>query len=541
MKGNEIVARYDSLKSDRSNIEMTWQAISDLMMPYRGEFFKDNSISENSIEWRKTRQIYDSTAPMAIQTLAASLHGSLTSPATQWFEMVFRDPEIQKDREAAIWLQNAAKGVYQDLQDSNFNLEANETYTDLVGYGSSILFEEYDEKDSELVFNSIPVLECFFEQDHKGRLYRFYRRLKWTATQIVAKFGREGLPSTILAKADSPSSAIDKFEVLFAVYKRKDKESADPTKVLAPKERPYGMKYVLQATGQCLGEEGGYYEMPAFAPRWRKTNNSVWGNSPAMIALPDVITLNELVMLILLATEKVVDPATLTTERGLLSDLDLSAGGLTVVRTLDDMKPYESRARFDVSELQRSQLQQSIRSIFYVDQLELKDSPAMTATEVQVRYELMQRLLGPTLGLLQHDFLNPMIERTFLIKLRNGDFGEIPEAAAGAAFDVSYTGPLARAQKLDQISAVERWVGTLAGLAEVNPGLLDIPDWDAMGIGMADLLSVPANYVRSTSKITAERKKKEQAQNQQAEVEQGKVMAETDQAQAQADSIRSAQ
>ena len=155
------------------------------------------------------------------------------------------------------------------------------------------------------------------------------------------------------------------------------------------------------------------------------------GNSPAMIALPDIMTLNQLVELIIRSSEKVVDPATLVTERGLISDLDLTPGGMTVVRDIEgSVKPYESRARFDVSELQREKLKDSVNRAFYVDQLQLKDSPAMTATEVQVRYELMQRLLGPTLGRLMSDFLDPLLSRTFSIMYRNG---ALPERSVDAA------------------------------------------------------------------------------------------------------------
>ena len=51
----------------------------------------------------------------------------------------------------------------------------------------------------------------------------------------------------------------------------------------------------------------------------------------------------------------------------------------------------------------------------------------MTATEVQVRYELMQRLLGPTLGRFQSEFLNPLIERVFGIMFRANAFLPAPE------------------------------------------------------------------------------------------------------------------
>lgn len=281
------------------------------------------------------------------------------------------------------------------------------------------------------------------------------------------------------------------------------------------------MKYVLHKDAFELGEEGGYYENPAFIPRWRKTSKSMWGHGPAMIALPDILTINQLVELILKATEKVVDPPTKVTERGLLSDLDLEPAGMTVVRTMDSMEPYESGARFDVSQLQREQLKQSIRSIFYVDQLELKESPAMTATEVQTRYELMQRLLGPTLGRLQSDYLDPLVQRTFNILYRAGQFGELPATITdegNGELDIIYTGPLVRAQRADIAQGVSRWVASLAELGEIVPEVMDIPNWDAIGKELGSLEGVPAKLMNSNSQI---KKKRNDREKQMARTMQG--------------------
>jgi len=85
MKNEEIKRRLARLESDRQVIQDTWDIIEKFVVPYRGEFF-ENQKSENSIDWR-ARELFDSTAVMAAQTLASSIHGSLTSPATKWFDL----------------------------------------------------------------------------------------------------------------------------------------------------------------------------------------------------------------------------------------------------------------------------------------------------------------------------------------------------------------------------------------------------------------------------------------------------------------------
>lgn len=523
MDNIDIVKRFDKLVSDRKTVEDVWELINKFVVPFRGDFFRDVS-SEHSVTWRDNREIFDSTAIDAAHILASSIHGSLTSPAIRWFELAYRLPELNDEKEAVGWLENAAAKCFQALQDSNFNLEANEGYLDLVSYGTSMLIEEAEEANGEfknLVFQAVPVEEAWFEQDHMGQAHRVYRRHKWTATQIVTKFGEDKVPQKIKDMAATAESSEKRFDVIQCIFPRPDKAGADTSKTLAPDQRPYGMKYVLKDDKSQLGDEGGYYELPAFISRWRKTSKSMWGHGPAMIALPDILTINSLVELILKATEKVVDPPTKVTERGLLSDLDLEPAGMTVVRSMDSMEPYESGARFDVSQLQREQLKQSIRSIFYVDQLELKESPAMTATEVQTRYELMQRLLGPTLGRLQSDYLDPLVQRTFNILYRAGELGEPPQVVleSSGQLDIIYTGPLVRAQRADIAQGVTRWIASLAELAEVQPEVLDIPDWDMVAKELGSLEGVPAKLMASEAAIKKARKERKELQARAAEAE----------------------
>lgn len=541
MENTQIVARQGVLVTQRKTVDQVWDIIRRYVMPMRSDFFREIN-SEHSVEWRQNRIVFDSTAGDGLETLSSSLHGSLTSPAIQWFELNFRDPELKNDMEAKAWLEACAADVYGALQDSNFNLEMSEGYIDLCGYGNSIMIEEEDEsEEGTVVFQSSPLQDSWFEEDAKGQVYNFYRKYKWTPAQLVDKFG-DNVPEKVKDLVKSPEQSNKKFDVIMCIFRRSGKINNAGT-VLAPLERPYGKKYVMKEGAEMLGEEGGYYEMPAYVSRWRKATGSQWGFGPSHLALPDILTTNQLVEMVLRSSEKVIDPAILVTERGLISDVDLGPSGLTVVRDVKaSMVPFESRARFDVSELQLDKLRAAIRRIYYVDQLEMKDSPAMTATEVQVRYELMQRLLGPTLGRLENDLLAPMIQRTFNIRFRAGKFPEMPESvknAGEAAMEIVYTGPLSRAQKIDQAASIERWAGVTAQLAEVNQEVLDIPDWDAMERELGTLLGVPAKLMKTQAKVTSARKQRAEAESraQNAALEK----AEGDAAKAQGEGVQAQQ
>lgn len=534
MDAKKALAKYDSLFTLRQGtVEQDWELISKYIAPMRAGKFYEDQATEYEIRYREP-EVYDDTAINGADILASSIHGALTNPALVWFNMRFRDPEMNRNKEAREWLDKVSEQCYYTIQDSNFDLEISEAYLDIVAFGNSaIMHEETDPDNYEgVTFSTLPLREIYFEQDHKGRVCNLYRRLQWTALQIVEKFGEANVPETIAKRALQPAQADTKLDVIFTVYKRKDVTPPAQGQKVAAAKRPYGYKYILKDGADVL-EEGGYYEMPAYLPRWRKTSGSMWGYGCGNLAIPSVMTLNNLVELTLNSAEKVVDPSNLVTERGLISDLDLSAGSVTVVRDLENsIRPYESRARFDVSNMEIGKLREQIQAIFKVDQLELKNSPAMTATEASIRYELMNRVLGPTLGRLQNELLNPLIQRTFNILLRNGQLPDMPEIVAQAGgVDIQYNGPLTRAMKMDSNAATERWVQGIAGMAQVFPEALDIPDVDTIAKESAQMLGVPEVYVKSDAAIKKVRKERAEAQQAAQEAELAKMQGEAEQAQ----------
>lgn len=506
MENGIIKKRFDSLVENRKTLEDTYQVIEKFVVPFRGEFFKPMS-EEQEVDWRR-REIFDSTAIMACQTLASSMQGSLTSPSVKWFTFGFRQTELQHDNGAMRWIEDCENKVYEALQDSDFNLESAEFYLDLSSYGASVLVEEVDDETEEwkgIDFSAAPIVDVYFEMDQHDRVKILYRRLKLLPLQIMDKFGEEVVPEWVLEAHEKASST--KIEMIFCVYYRNDKKDADTSKFLAKAERPFGCKYIFHKDAAQIGEEGGKYEMPAFVARFRKVAGSRWGHSPAFVCLSDILSANQLQEETFEALGKVIDPSTIVTERGLLSDLDLGRGGLTVAKSKDDIWAYESKARFDVGELKLDRLQASINQAFFVDQLQLKESPAMTATEVQVRYELMQRLLGPTLGRLQADFLDPLVSRTFNILMRAGRLLPPPEIVTemGAEYDIQYIGPLPRAQRMQIVDSINQFVANMAAVAEVFPQVLDIPDMDEIAREVARLSGVPSKLIRDEAAVKKER------------------------------------
>lgn len=484
--------RRRSILYHSSNVARgVWNELERFVVPYRGRMFTTET-SEGSVQWDKYNH-YDDTAVISHQILCSSIHGAVL-PRLRWFDLKFRDKDLNDHNEASEWLADSTRRAYLTIDQSNFDLEADELILDLGGFGHGFMVAEGEDEKS---FDSVPIKEAVFDEDENGVPMHFFRTLHWTPSKIVSKFGYENCPETVQKAYDNPGSTDDRIKVIFAIFPRLDKKDADITKPLTAEERPFGFQYYLENGFNPLGEEGGYYDQPVYSVRWRKVSGSQWGHGPGHVCLGDIRQLNQHRLMRTRAIEKAIDPANITTERGLLSNLDLGPRGLTVLRDIDALKPYEGRANFQISAEELVLLQQSIRSAFRVDQLQMKESPAMTATEVQVRYELMQRLLGPTLGRIRVDWLDRVVESTFNSELRNGKFLDIPDVLRDQdiEIEIEYIGAMATAQKATLAAELTQYAGDMAQLSQFYPKLKYTINDDELGRTIGQLKNIPENVI----------------------------------------------
>src|SRR5690606_17217988 len=72
-------------------------------------------------------------------------------------------------------------------------------------------------------------------------------------------------------------------------------------------EMAFASFYVDVEHGQLLSDNG-YHEFPYQVPRWSTGSRGIYGDSPAMLALPDVKMLNAMSKTAIIAAQKSVDP-----------------------------------------------------------------------------------------------------------------------------------------------------------------------------------------------------------------------------------------
>jgi len=514
-----IKKRVDALASDRGTWEVNWQEILDYVMPRKADVVTLRTKGE-----KRTEVLFDSTAITANNLLAASLHGTLTSPSLPWFSIKLRDEELNRNRDVQLWLEDTGRRMYDTFNETNFNTEVHELYLDLCSIGTAAIFVEEGNEGFDkngIHFNTLHIAEYYIQENINGKVDTLYRKYKLTARQAVQEFGEKNVGEKILTAAKEKPD--QKFNFIHAVEPTEDyKRATGKTST----KLPYHSCHVCEEDKMVV-RTGGYNEFPYLVPRWSKATGEIFGRSPSYNALPDIKTLNKAVEIGLKAWAKAIDPPLLVQDDGVIGRVRTTPAGITVVRNDGAIKPLQIGSNWQITDLKENQLRTAIRQAFYSDQLQLQEGPQMTATEVQVRYELMQRLLGPTLGRFQSEFLNPLIERVFGIMYRAGALLPEPSVVRGSKIDVEYVGPLARSQRMEEAVAIERLYQLAMNIAQVDPAIMDNINHDEAVRLRGKLLGVPKTVLRGKDQV-------DEMRNARAEQQQMAQMAQQQQAQAQA-------
>ena len=502
-----LLSRFDRLQGQRENWETHWQEVADYMQPRKADVTKRRARGDKRME-----QIFDSSPIQAVELLAASLHGMLTNPSTPWFTLRFKDEEIENEDEAKLWLEASTDAMYTAFNRSNFQQEIFELYHDLITFGTAAMFIEEDDDDI-IKFSTRHINEVFIAENDKGRIDTIYRKFKISARAAIQKFG-EAVSADVQTKAKK--DPYEEVEILHSVYPRSDFNPNKKDKANMPFESVY-MEY---KNGNELSV-GGFREFPFVVPRYLKASNEIYGRSPAMTALPDVKMLNEMCKTTIKAAQKQVDPPLLVPDDGFLLPVRTVPGGLNFYRsgTRDRIEPLNIGANNPLGLNMEQQRRDSIRAVFYVNQLMMQDGPQMTATEVIQRNEEKMRLLGPVLGRLQSELLKPLIDRVFAVLLRNNMLPQAPDFLSGRDVEIEYVSPLAKAQKSTELQSIMRAVEILGRLANVAP-VFDYVNFDNLVKHLADIVGVPQKILKTQSQVNAERQAQAQQQEQMQQMQQ---------------------
>jgi len=517
----EHFTRYQHLKTQRALFEFDWQDIVRYLLPGA-----DDVLDLREVGQSRTEDIYDADPLLAPLTLAGNLMGAVTNPSLDWARFKFRDETLNNLQRANQWLSSANTSQLAAYNASNFYQQVHAFYMSLGGFGTAAMFAgtRWGSGGQYLTFRTLPIGTYCIAEDPDGRVDTLYRELHYTPKQALQRFDGQ-VSGKLRAMAENPRQADEPQKFVHCVYPRQERTYG--------REDNQNMPYadiVFEHESKFVNDETGHEEFPFLVSRWSKMSKAPWGFGPGHMALPDVRMLNTMRRLHIQQLALWIQPPLKALQESVVGNISLEPLAVNVVRQMDAIQPFDLTGRPDLVQIDQQQLRDSIKNMFFVHALQALPPPTasnMTAYEVSQRIEMMQRLMGPVFYSLLTDFLDPLADRVFGLRLRAGNIPPPPLevlqyiARAGGQIDVEYEGPLARAQRNSDVQSIQQTLGFAGQITQIvqNLEVLDNFDLDLAARHAAEVQGFPRLAVRDVVDVQRMRAARQMAQQQAAQQE----------------------
>ena len=502
----EVLEGYDRLKGARGTWEQHWQEVAERVWPTMAEMTGWRTPGE-----KRSEKIFDSTAQRALPRFSAAMDSMLT-PATQmWHGLHTGIPELDDNVSVQRWCDSIRDILFRQryAPTANFASQAFECYMSLGAFGTSALFID-EIPGVTLRYRAIALSELVIDLDHTGRVDTVYRCFQLTARQAMQIPGwADKLPRGI--KSSAEARANDMFEFVHCVKPNGD--------YVAGRAGPQGMRYqsrYVSREGQVLLDDSGYRSMPYAVGRYVTGPREIYGRSPAMEALADIKSLQEMEKTMLRMAHRMVDPPLILAEEGALNAFSVRPNALNYGYLREDgtplVQPLQTGGNLPIGIEMSDQKRKAVNDSFLVTlfQILVENPRVMTATEVLQRAQEKGALLGPTMGRQQSEFLGPIIDRELDLLSAGGNLPVPPPQLmdyimGGGEILPKYTGPLARLMKAEEAAGILRTIEAILPVAQASGDMTVLRriNADQAVKVIAEANNVPAKALRTDEELEA--------------------------------------
>ncbi len=547
-----ILHRFKTLKSRKQTLIPLYELISEYVYnrKYDGYGIPNAGIFADE-------DIYDNTAQRANGIMANVMVNNIWPNGPRTFS-VGRTWDTPDTEEIKKYFEFVNQQMYSVMDNTRAGLQTafDEYMLDQGAYGISGVYVEEKETDPvvPIRYKSWGIKDMLVDEGPDGLIDTIFSEKEMSIRNAVRVYGLEKLPS--FARELYKNGEVEKpLKILHVIEPRLER---DPKKKGA-KDMPIASIHIELSTRKIL-KESGLEEMPVFVGRFSKVPGEIYGRSPAMVAMADILEINAVREAISIATEKQLDPPLAVYDDGALGggDIDTSAGGVTVFSVtgrLNTGKPIEPI--YTVGELQSSYthidtLKETINNHFYLDRLlDFNNETRMTLGEAQLRNALRGQSLGAFYARQENEVVTPVIERTFNILLKRGRLGvvsgseeEIELISRGIQpvyipdvlvqkmlngddiYEITYLSPAKRTMQSEELRGIIETANFAVGVAPANAEILDNIDFDKLISRVAKLSGAPMELIKDSVTVKGIRDARAQQQQQLMQLEQARQQSE---------------
>lgn len=536
-KVKKALARRKAMAGKKTPWQPHWQLLGEYIHSRKQDFTSTQQEGD-----MLNKDLFDATAGKANAVMSSSLIGMLWPNGAKSFRLG-APRGVRETLEIKTYYERISEVLAEAMDDPKAGLATalDEYMKDQGCFGTSGI--EVAEDDAlPLVYRAWSVKEMSIDQGKNGFVDTVYIEQEWTVRMLVATYGKDAVSAKTKEKYDQ-GQCDDKVTLLIAIEPRYDYGDG-------PEEGNLAMAFQslhIELGADKLLRESGFDELPIKVGRFWKLAKEVYGRSPGMEALPDILEINSMWEAVTIAVEKMLDPPLGVLDDGRLGGgtIDTSAGAINVFNITGragERQPVFPL--FTVGELQHvgkliEQLTESIMNHFFMDRLlDLNNEKEMTAYETSIR----NRLRGSTLNTLYSrqtaECFAPLVECSFNRMFKRGKLGvirgsaeekmlmldgekniiyipaEIAELmiAGKEAYKIKFITPAARIMEAEEQQGMIETANFAAELAVSVPDVMDNMDTDAQLRRFSQNSGAPTTGLRAQKLVDQIRSQRADAQ-----------------------------
>lgn len=537
---------YQQLFQIRSPLDAVVREIAENMTPTRTRFVLQTSNNLGPLN----DNIFDSTALLSIRTAVAGLLAGVTSPASPWINMGVDDDELAKLPAVKFFTEFLTNKLLKTLDKSNFYREMALHYLDVMTLPAAVTLIEKDDT-FKFRFNTLSWGTYVLGVDENGDVNTIGREEEWTVRQIVPKFckmnddGSYDLSNLSMQSQNAwRLGTIGQNQKGIVCQMVKPNPEYDPKKP-QDKYKKWSSRYFEKINlntmssnygGKFLRESGFDY-FPAMVSRWSTRSQEIYSNdNPAFMALGDVKQLYKNTEDSNHQIDLTNDPP-MTGPDAFNNDLiQKGPGGFTPDNSTTigaGLRPlFEIGKNIEWIESKRKDLRDLIRKCFFVDTIlaasSLRDSitTQVTATEIEALRDERLVEFGPVTQSFFRS-LRHLIDVVFYILNEAGEIPQAPPELQGRDLPPDFISPFARAQKIAQLTPLEKLLTITGEVAAWYPPVVNKVNIEQVVEEIGKIINAKAGIIRTDDEANQLTRQQMQQQAQQHQAEQAQSMAKT--------------
>lgn len=510
----DIIKNSESVFSKRQPLMSLWQNIADNFYPERADFTTKRVIGVDFASHLTT-----SYPLIARRELGNSFSAMLRPTETPWFSMkTVRDIDSHESRE---WLERAVITMRSAMYDRNsgFVRATKEGDNDFAAFGQCVISVELNADSNTLLYRCWHLRDVAWTEGYNHKIQDIYHKIKMSVREINSVF--KGNISSKLKEilARDPNEEV---YIMRAILDAKYYEGSSK-KI----KTPY-MSVYFECDGGHILEEKPSWNQVYIIPRWQTVSGSQYAFSPSTVAaLPDARLLQSMMLVLLEAGEKAVNPPLIATHDVLRSDVSLYAGDITYVdrdydeRTGDALRPINMGTNIPLGLDMANMTKQAIAEAFYLNKLNLpQPQSGTTAYEIGQRIQEYIRGALPLFEPLEAEYNGAICDITFDIMMRANAFGvDIPEELSAQPVQFQFISPLHDAIEKQKAMVFQQARGVIAETMALDPSASTILDASEALQDTLVALGVPAKWMRDKEEVASIKEQQAQAQQAQQQIQ----------------------